>query len=271
MKQEELLSLKNWFAAYCASFSTLVQEDQRNITVKQHHTHGVCENALRIGRDLQLNEEDLLLAEAIALLHDVGRFPQYQRYKTFDDSISVNHAALGVQVLRERKVLETLPEDERNLIVHATTLHNVYFLPGKLDERTMLFVKLIRDADKLDIWRVFVDYFNQNNDARATAVGLGLPDVSSYSPAILACLARGELVNKSDIRTLNDFKLLQLSWLYDLNFAASLRMVLERGYIDKLARVLPDVREINDAVNFARAYVDRMLADSEKVLQSGKS
>ncbi len=38
-----------------------------------------------------------------------------------------------------------------------------------------------------------------------------------------------------------------------------MQIVLERGYIDKLARVLPDVREINDAVDFARAYVDKQL------------
>ncbi len=260
MKQEELTSLKNWFASYCASFSTLVREDQQNIRVKERHTLEVCSNALRIGRALQLNREDMLLAEAIALLHDVGRFPQYQRYKTFDDSISVNHATLGVQVLLEKNVLRTLPKDQRELIVHAVTLHNVYSLPGKLDDRTMMFVKQIRDADKLDIWRVFVDYFNQEPDGRATAVGLGLPDIPDYSLGILSCLTRGEMANKRDLRTLNDFKILQLTWLYDLNFEASLRMVLERGYIDKLAVVLPDVREINDAVNFVRAYVDRKLA-----------
>ncbi|HUI46502.1 MAG TPA: HD domain-containing protein [Nitrospirota bacterium] len=270
MKQEELISLKKWFAGYCASFSTPVREDQQNITVKQLHTHEVCKNALRIGRALRLNEEDLLLAEAVALLHDVGRFPQYRRYKTFDDSISVNHATLGAQVLLAKDVLGTLLEDQRNLIVHTVTLHNVYSLPGNLDDRTMLFVKLIRDADKLDIWRVFVDYFNQDHDGRATAVGLGLADVPDYSPAILACLTRGEMANKADLRTLNDFKLLQLSWLYDLNFADSLRMVLERGYIDKLAKVLPDVQEINGAVAFVRTYVERKLTGSGQALQTRK-
>ena len=36
---------------------------------------------------------------------------------------------------------------------------------------------------------------------------------------------------KDSLTTLNDFKLLQLAWLYDLNFACSLRMVVERDYI----------------------------------------
>jgi hypothetical protein len=271
MNREELSLLKKWFADYCASFTTSVREDQENIAVKQHHTEEVCKNTLVIGRSLGLNEENQLIAEAIGLLHDVGRFPQYQRHKTFDDSISVNHATLGAQVILEKNVLRTLPKDQRDLIVHAVTLHNVYSLPGKLDDRTILFVKQIRDADKLDIWRVFVDYFNRDHGSRATAVGLGLPDLPDYSPGILACLARGELANKSDLRTLNDFKLLQLTWLYDLNFVSSLQVVLERGYIDKLARVLPDVREINDAVDFARTYVNNRLTRAQNTLIRGEN
>lgn len=259
MDQEELKSLKKWFDEYCSSFSTPVQEDQRNITVKKHHTHAVCLNAVRIGQQLKLDEGDMLLAETVALLHDIGRFPQYQRYKTFDDSISINHAALGTQVLLERNVLNGLPKKQRDLIVHAVMLHNVYSLPKNLDSRTTLFVKLIRDADKLDIWRVFGEYYSQSSDKRATAVSLGLPDVPDYSPKILAGLARGELADKSDLRTLNDFKLLQLTWLYDLNFKASLRMVLEQGYIDKIAAVLPHAHEIKEAVAFVRAYVDKRL------------
>jgi putative nucleotidyltransferase with HDIG domain len=259
MKQEDLLALKNWFTGYCDSFSAPIREDQQNIMVKRLHTQAVCENAMQIGRDLNLKGEDLLLAESIALLHDVGRFPQYDRYKTFNDSISVNHAALGAQVLLEQGVLRALTEQERNLIVHAVTLHNVYSVPASLDDRLLLFVKLTRDADKLDIWRIFVEYFIQDGSERATAVVLGLPDTPAYSTGILACLARGELANKLDLRTLNDFKLLQLTWLYDLNFAASLRMVREREYIDKIAGMLPDVHEIKEAVDFGRAYLNRML------------
>ena len=49
------------------------------------------------------------VAEAIALFHDVGRFPQYARYKTFRDSISTNHAALGASVLFEQERSGSLP------------------------------------------------------------------------------------------------------------------------------------------------------------------
>jgi putative nucleotidyltransferase with HDIG domain len=259
MNRNDLLSLKSRFDGYCASFSMPVPEDQRNIAIKEEHTRQVCLNARRIGRDLGLAEEDLLLAETIALFHDIGRFPQYQQYQTFDDSISVNHAALGARVLVEENMLRDLSKPERDLIVHSVTLHNVFSLPAGLDERTLLFVRLVRDADKLDVMRVVMEYFGHDAANRAEAVALGLPDGPGYSPEVLACLARGEMARKSDLTTQNDFKLLQLAWLYDLNFASSLRVVLERSYIDGLSRLLPDVPEIRQVIGIVRAYVERKL------------
>lgn len=261
MNQEELTSLKNWFAGYCASFSTPVREDQRNIDIKQDHTREVCLNSARIARGLRMSGEGSLLAEAIGLFHDVGRFPQYQRYKTFDDDISVNHATLGAKVLLEQSALQCLPKQEQDLIVRCVTLHNVFSLPEELDAETLLFAKLVRDADKLDILRVVIEYFGQEEGNRAEAVALGLPDAPGYSPEVLACLTRGEMARKSDLTTLNDFKLLQLAWLYDLNFASSLRVVLERQYIDKLAGMLPGTDEIKQAVELVRAHVDGRLRE----------
>jgi HD superfamily phosphodiesterase len=155
MNMPELQRLKDWFSRYCSSFSTSVEEDQRNIVLKEVHTHKVCANARLIAQDLSLGGRETLLAEIVALLHDVGRFPQYRKYKTFRDSISENHAVLGAKVLLEQGVLRDFPKREQDIIVRAVTLHNVLTVPEGLDDDTLLFVKLIRDADKLDIWRVF--------------------------------------------------------------------------------------------------------------------
>ncbi|MBL7226115.1 MAG: HD domain-containing protein [Desulfobacteraceae bacterium] len=42
--------------------------------LKADHTSRVCEAIVNIGRSLDLSREDLCLAEAAALLHDIGRF-----------------------------------------------------------------------------------------------------------------------------------------------------------------------------------------------------
>jgi len=255
MNADALQSLKTWFQNYVHSFSLPVPEDQRNIAIKQEHTHQVCLNAVRIAEDLGLDQQDIRIAEAIALFHDIGRFSQYQQYKTFDDSISVNHAVLGARLLLENNVLRDLPKHDQDLIVLTVTLHNVFSLCEGLDEKSLLFARLIRDADKLDILRVVIEYFGQEKESRAEAVALGLPDLPGYSQAVLACLVRGEIARKDVLTTLNDFKLLQLAWLYDLNFTCSLGMVEERGYIRKLAGLLPQNEEIAGAIGIVREYV----------------
>jgi hypothetical protein len=258
MDQNELILLKDWFADYCALFSLPTEVDQRNITVKQEHTRQVCLNAVRIAEDLGLDSLEVRISEAIALFHDVGRFPQYRQYGTFDDSISVNHAVLGTKVLLENNLLGGLPKPEQEIIVRSVALHNVFTLPEGLDERSLLFARLIRDADKLDILRVVIEYFEQDEGSRAEAVALGLPDVpEGYSREVLACLARGEMARKDALTTLNDFKLLQLTWLYDLNFTCSLRMVAERDYIRKIEKMLPRTAEISGAIGTVRRHVDK--------------
>lgn len=256
MDRLQLTALHNWFNNYCASFAMPVPEDQRNIAIKKNHTREVCANAVRIAAELNLGREDVLIAEAISLFHDVGRFPQYQQYKTFDDSISINHAALGAQVLLEAGVLRDLAQQDRDLIIRSIMLHNVFVLPEGLAEQPLLHARLVRDADKLDIMRVVLEYFSQDAGSRAEAVAIGLPDdPGAYSPAVLACLMRGEMAKKSLLATLNDFKILQLTWLYDINFTSSFRMVQERGYIRQIGDLLPGTIEIRAAIEHVRSYV----------------
>jgi putative nucleotidyltransferase with HDIG domain len=259
MNEQELHNLKRWFSEYCRSFYTADQIDQKNILLKEEHTHNVCANMTEIARSLGLEKDRAARAEAVALFHDIGRFPQYRQYRTFRDSISTNHAALGAAVLIEHEVLKNVPDTERNLIVRAVTLHNVFEVPGKLDDETLLFVKMIRDADKLDIWRVFIDLYAQPDEDRPNAAGLGLPDTAEYSPDVLASLRRKEMVHLSTLRTVNDFKLLQLAWIFDLNFERSLQLVLERSIIDRTAATLPRTPEIAQAVASMREYVDKKL------------
>jgi hypothetical protein len=115
---------------------------------------------------------------------------------------------------------------------------------------------MIRDADKLDIWRVFVGFYGQEDERRPSAAGLGLPDTQDYSTQVLSSLLRRKMVHLSALGTLNDFRLLQLAWVFDLNFTRSLEMLLERSYIDGLAASLPRTAEIQRAVDAVREYAD---------------
>ena len=68
-----------------------------------------------------------------------------------------------------------------------------------------------------------------------------------------------KMVQISTLKTLNDFKLLQLAWIYDLNFASSLRILESRQYIDDIAATLPRTKEIIGALATLQRYVDKGL------------
>jgi len=259
MNSETAEHCRAWFTRFVQQHAETDAGDQRNILLKEEHTRNVCGNARRIAAELGLDARAAGLAEVIALFHDVGRFPQFRRYRTFQDSRSVNHAVLGAKVLLEGHVLQDLPQRERSLVIRAVTLHNVFTLPPVLDSEVLLQAKVVRDADKLDIWRVFIELTGTDAADWPSAAGLGLPDGPEHSPGVLASLERREMVRLTSLRTLNDFKLLQLAWIYDLNFAPSLRMALERDVIGRLSRTVPRTRSVERAIGNHRQYVHERL------------
>lgn len=255
MDHVDLLNLKLWVSRYCRSFSFDDEEQQRNIALKELHTINVSANMLSIARAVLQNRNKEFIAEAIGLLHDIGRFPQYAQYRTFRDSHSVNHGRLGAEVLKEKNVLAALLPDEQELIADAVRFHNAYAIPEGLDPDKKFFLKMIRDADKLDIWRVFADYYEKDPSERESAAGLGLPDRPGYSDTVVTCLAEKRLSRLSDLRTLNDFGIMQLTWVYDLNFPVSFRLASERGYIERIISILPQTGEIARAVSTLRQHM----------------
>jgi hypothetical protein len=253
MKQKDLDYFKEWFSDYCSSFYSSDAGDQKNISLKEEHTFRVCQNMTEITEALTLNDNRKILAETVALFHDIGRFPQYAKYKTFRDSVSVNHGLLGAQTIVEKGVLHNLSADEQEIIVQSVTFHNAFSVPKK-EEEIVFFIQLIRDADKLDIWRVFLEYYEGPAESRASAVGLGLPDLPGYSEDVLSRLYHKEIISLSNIRSLNDFKLLQLSWIFDLNFRPSFALLAQRDYIRRIAGCLPRTEEMNRAAAFLTEY-----------------
>ena len=257
MEQSQLDELHIWFDAYVQTYNDIDEEGYRNILLKVEHTRKVCENMALLAAGEGLTAEECRIAAAVALLHDVGRFPQFRRWRTFRDSDSDNHARLGIEILREQNVLAGLPTAERLTIEEAVRFHNLLALPLRFRSPDTLFIRLIRDADKLDIWRVFLDYFSQPRELRPSAVTLGFPDLPGVTPACVSELAAGRIIHLADVRMLNDFKLLQISWVYDLNFRSSYHLLQQRGHIQALAATIPLDHNAEQAVARAVAEINR--------------
>jgi hypothetical protein len=243
MQQTDLDYFRRWFTEYVAQFYNEVGDGPRPIRLKEEHTKRACKQILLLGHELGLSEEDLLLAETTALFHDLGRFPQWRRYRTFIDSESRDHAQLAREVISEQRILSRLPPDEQELIIETILLHNLRQLPADLPSRSLFFAQLLRDADKLDIWQLIITQQSEQSDLLNTLAG-DIPISATYSQEILADLWEEKAPDFGSVENRNDMILLRMGWVFDLNFGPSCRKVLENRYVEQLCDQLPDNQEI---------------------------
>ena len=259
MNENDLKNLKKWFADYVSAFYTDDYDYNLALSVKKGHTMRVCDNIVMIGRKLDMSKHDLIIAETTALFHDLGRFKQFKKYGTFNDMISENHARLGLREIAAHKVLSICLKAEKALIVKAVNYHNSLKLPAGENERTLHFIRLIRDADKLDIWKVFLEFFHEKNHRQNNVFVLGLREEPEYSNEFIEALHSQTMASMKDMKTLNDFKLLQIGWVYDLNFVPAVQVVQNHNIIERIEAVLPQTKEITAAVSHAKDYVKMRL------------
>ena len=245
----------HWFHSFVRQHYSPDSFIQQNIRLKEDHTLRVCSNIKTIATNLHVSESDKALAELMALFHDLGRFEQFTKYKTFSDLRSINHAELSVLLLKKHKILAFLPKQEQELIYEVITYHNLHHLPEIHDETVLFFSQLLRDADKLDVFHVLLHHYQQTSEEKNPALDLHYPNSPGYSSVIIQQLQQGQSTTWAMVQNLNDMKLLQLSWIYDINFQPTLEEIKKRGYIDAFFSLLPD----DDIMNKIHQQITQVL------------
>ncbi|UCG12692.1 MAG: hypothetical protein JSU72_19805, partial [Deltaproteobacteria bacterium] len=151
-------------------------------------------------------------------------------------------------------LLSGISPEKREIVLQAIRHHNVKELPPGMGPNQLLCARLLRDADKLDIWRVIIMQRGRQTELASVLDG-NVPVDSAYSSQIIATLKAGKVADFSAVKNQNDMKLLRLGWIFDLNFAPSCSLVLKRRYIEKLCRLLPAVPEIRELKEYLISYL----------------
>jgi hypothetical protein len=240
---------KSRFSQYVNSISTTDSFVQEHLDLKAEHTFRVAGNIFEIARNSGLPENEIQLAVILALVHDIGRFQQFVQFGTFDDNLSVNHAELGVRILKETGFLKELDENTRSLIYNAVMQHNLPKLDQGLDKGVLCFSRLIRDADKVDIWYILTIRDVVNKILREQ------PQDDFYIVPVHILESYRNGINVSFATTMNDHRLLRLAWIYDMNFQATFEMILERGYIEAILAKIPSSKEKDEIAGIIYKYV----------------
>jgi putative nucleotidyltransferase with HDIG domain len=245
MESYHLVSFKRWFDVYSSRFLGEDEYINAHLRMKQEHTRRTCVEILALAEQLALDAQQKQVAEVVALFHDIGRFPQFAEYRTFNDTKSIDHSRLGVEILRREGILGALRREERQWIETAVEHHGRKSLPAGLNGQALLFSRMVRDVDKLDILRVVTELYRRyRQDPSGFPLDIELPDEPWYSAEVLEAVMNGKLVDYPMLHTLNDMMLCKLGWVYDINFAVSLARLRELGYIEQILGFLPATPEI---------------------------
>lgn len=261
MQKGDLEFFKKWFLGYVDRFSSPEAFIQENIKLKIEHTARVCENILLLAKAEKVGEEGCRLAEAIALFHDLGRFEQFKKYRTFKDSESEDHALLGERILKKSGVLSSLPLREKVLILKAVEYHNLIEISECAENsgELLFYSKLIRDADKLDILKLVSEDYEKEEEFRNPVLEFNVPDTPRCSENVIADFLNNSIVKFTDVRNRNDTKLFRLSWIFDINFPVTLALLKEYGYLETILSSMPE----NEEVQIIRRHLENCLSAVE--------
>lgn len=200
------------------------------ILLKKVHTFGVVKAADYICTRENMTPEDRNLALLIALLHDIGRFEQLKNYNSYDDN-RFDHAGFGVKLLFDQEKIRDFisSKDYDEVIRQAIAFHSMYSLPEIQDPKILLHCRIIRDADKLDNFRVkSVDSLEAHFDLSKETI-----QKEKVSENVLQAVRDHRCVRREERKTHLDMWISYLAFIFDLNFPSSFRFILEHDYINR--------------------------------------
>ena len=270
----------NAFAEYVRNYDP----SDEKIKLKIDHTYRVAGLCQRIAESLGLSEPDVDIAWLLGMLHDIGRFEQIRRFGTFNDVQSVDHAEFGADLLfkeglirkfaegyyEECELAEPENQEDEQIIKNnehhnkdtghlemAIRQHNKYRVKEDLTERQRMFCDILRDADKVDIFKVNADIpMEIIYDVTTEELKNGV-----ITKEVLESFYKKETVLKSVRRSAVDHIVGHISLLFELVYKESYRQAKEQGYVYKLLNFKSDVPEVNAEFDDMRKYVDEFLME----------
>lgn len=223
----DLEKAKQAFAAYVKQYDT----NDEQIQLKIKHTYEVMHYSEMIANELALSDEQTKLAALIGLLHDIGRFEQIRRYHTFIDRDSVNHAKLGVEILKEKDFIRTfVDEGYDDIIFTAIVNHNKFRIDESLTGDVLIQSKIIRDADKIDIFRV-----NSTHSCET----LFMCSIDEMNKTLISKEVFQDFMKHTSIlsekrKTPGDILISHIALIYDFNYPICFKMLLQHSWIKDL-------------------------------------
>ena len=226
--------------------------DDYDIKYKYHHSIRVEKICVALAELLKFNREDTYIIKTIGLLHDIGRFEQLKLTNSYSDK-EFDHGDYGAMILFKEGLIERFNVDSRyyDIMEFAIINHNKYKIEDTTDTRKLMFAKIIRDADKIDIFEAYT-YLKAYNITN-------IDDEVTNEVAIQ--FKKQESVNRKIRKTKADLLLSVISFVFDINYKESLKIIDEQKYLDELYNQIDNKERFKEYFEIAKDYIKERIED----------
>lgn len=243
------------FDKYFQSIQIDSPDIQHKVEDIRTHSLRVVANILLLSNVVLQNDEEKRLAEIIALFHDLGKAAMFVQGTESPTNIQRDHAMLSVKMIQQMDFYSKLTADVQLIILKSVENHNKPKLAKLDNEQQTNFARLLRDADKLDIYDSSYRFFKEKFGIQPLMT-FDLISNAEVSEKILKSIQAGKMALVEDMKSMNDYKLLLLSMAFDLNFKYTFRIMSEKQYIQKIYETLPKRDQIIDTYRGIKLFVE---------------
>lgn len=243
---------KNHVISAFQQYTAAYNPSDPKIRLKIDHTYRVAGLCSRIGGEAEADPE---LSWLCGMLHDIGRFEQVKRYNTFVDADSVDHATLSCELLFDEGLIEFFAPDLDSASLHyletAIKNHSLYRLPQGLTEADIMYCNVLRDADKIDIFRVNCDtppeqIYNVTSENLRRA---------SVTPEVKECFLNHTAVRRDLRKTSIDYLAGHICLVFELVYPVSRKIAREQGYVEQMLSFQSENAETMAWFEYMREHV----------------
>ena len=254
-REKAINAFNNYTRAYDIS--------DEKVRLKIEHTYRVAGLCEKIAEAEGKSGSEVDIAWITGMLHDVGRFEQLRRYSTFVDAVSVDHAQLGADILfgdgedewkrregafnsdtgcaptrnTKGKIVDFLSDSSEDALIETVIRsHSLFSIDPSMSERTRFYCNVLRDADKIDILKVNVD-FALEDIYNVTTYELRN---SRVSDAVMRSFDEDHAVLRKLKKTSADYVVGIISLAYELVFPFSRQETIRQGNLKELCRFKSD-------------------------------
>lgn len=217
-----------------------------NIKYKYNHSIRVEKICVELAKLLNLNKEDTQIIKTIGFLHDIGRFEQLRLTNSYNDT-EFDHAAYGAMILFKEGLIEQFNVDPKyyDIMEFAILNHNRFKIDDINDERKIMFAKLIRDADKIDIF----DAYTYQKSYKITDID------DEVSTEVAIQFKKHESINRKIRKTKADLLISVIAFVFDINYKESLEIINEQKFLDELYNQINNKERFKDYFEYAKDYI----------------